>query len=79
MKNLINIILKLNPIEIESFRHEFHGNSCIKRGYFEKIKGVNWNEKFGPQDKSYDIECIEKLFSLNKKYNLFWRICYGQY
>ena len=56
----------------ESFRHEFHGNSCIKRGYFEKIKGVNWNEKFGPQDKSYDIECIEKLFSLNKKNIIFF-------
>ncbi len=56
----------------EVFRHEYHGNNCVKHGNFKKIKGVNWNEKFGPQDKNYDIECILELFSSNKKNILFF-------
>ena len=52
------------------FRHEFHGGECIQLGLASSK--LNWNPRFGYQDKKVDIDCINKLFSSKTKNIIFF-------
>ena len=52
------------------FRHENHGGKCVTSGLASN--GMNWNPRFGFQDKKVDIECINKLFTKKTKNIVFF-------
>ena len=52
-----------------NFRHDFHGNNCIKRGLTQKK--MHWHPRYGGQDKIIDTECINEMFAKKKKNIVF--------
>ena len=50
------------------FRHKNHGGECIKPRF---IKKMQWHPRFGYNDKSISLDCVEKLFSQGKTNIIF--------
>jgi len=52
------------------FRHEFHGGNCVHLGLASSK--LNWNPRFGYQDKKVDIDCVNKIFTKKTKNIIFF-------
>lgn len=50
------------------FRHKNHGGECIKPRFNKKMQ---WHPRFGYNDKSINIDCVEKLYSQGKTNIIF--------
>ncbi len=44
-------------------RHKFNGGNCISRGLLTKTGRMNWHPRFGANDNSVDLDCVNKLFT----------------
>ncbi|MDC0454870.1 hypothetical protein OAL68_02490 [Candidatus Pelagibacter sp.] len=44
-------------------RHKFNGGECVKRGLLIKTKKMNWHPRYGANDNSVSIDCINNLFT----------------
>ena len=78
-KKIIANLLQSKPYNIYTereldrnikFRHEFHGGNCVKLGLADQK--LNWNPRFGYQDKKVNIDCINKLFTKKTKNIIFF-------
>ena len=50
------------------FKHANNGGNCIREKFAKKMQ---WNPRFGWNDKDVDIDCINKLFNEGKKNIVF--------